>query len=141
MNRKRKVLFYLVFPKREFNMLDENAVMENIVNPILNSNKSWKCCDLLLDFKRYGQKTRTKTFEKMLEICRSGEVDFVYSRSIYMFDINFYSTLNSVKMLADLNHPTGIYFEREKIFSLSEEGREMIKFHERLYELEKDDGY
>lgn len=67
-------------------------------------------------------------FNKMISDCRAGKVDMIITKSVSRFARNVVDCISMVRMLAELNHPVGVFFESECIFSLNDDSQMALSF-------------
>lgn len=65
-----------------------------------------------------------KGFEQMMEDCKSGKIDIIFTKSISRFARNTVTLLETVRKLK--NRGIGVYFERERINTLEASGELML---------------
>jgi len=67
-------------------------------------------------------------FNKMIADCRAGKIDMIITKSVSRFSRNVVDCISIVRMLADLAHPVGVFFESECIFSLKDDSQMALSF-------------
>jgi len=67
-------------------------------------------------------------FNKMIADCRSGKIDMIITKSVSRFARNVVDCISMVRMLAELLHPVGVFFESECIFSLKDDSQMALSF-------------
>lgn len=56
-------------------------------------------------------------FNRMIADCRAGKIDMIITKSVSRFARNVVDCISTVRMLGELPHPVGVFFESECIFS------------------------
>lgn len=80
-------------------------------------NPLWRLAGVFADFGKTGTSTKKRVeFNKMIELCRLGEIDIILIKSMSRFARNTIDALNVVQELRSLG--IEIYFENEKISTL-----------------------
>jgi DNA invertase Pin-like site-specific DNA recombinase len=64
----------------------------------------------------------------MMSDCRAGKIDIVLTKSVSRFARNVVDCISMVRMLAELAHPVGVFFESECIFSLKDDSQMALSF-------------
>ena len=67
-----------------------------------------------------------KQFLRMIEDCKAGKIDRVITKSISRFARNTVDCLSYVRMLKDLPKPVAVYFEKEDLDTLDEQGELLL---------------
>jgi DNA invertase Pin-like site-specific DNA recombinase len=84
---------------------------------------------------RSGKTARLrKQFKAMIQACRRGEIDYIYTKSIARFARNTVETLKVIRELRDIN--VGIIFEKENIDTLDYKSDFMISIYSLVAEKE-----
>lgn len=71
---------------------------------------------------------RRDEFNRMMTDCSAEKIDMILTKSVSRFARNVVDCITMVRMLAELNHPVGVFFESESIFSLNEESQMALSF-------------
>ena len=96
----------------------------NYYSKLIQENPEWKFCGVYADNGISGTKNTRDEFQKMLEVCRAGEVDIVLTKSISRFARNTLDLLEVVRELKGLG--IEVRFEKENINTLSSDGELML---------------
>lgn len=67
-------------------------------------------------------------FNRMIADCRAGKVDMIITKSVSRFARNVVDCISTVRMLGELPHPVGVFFESECIFSLKDDSQMALSF-------------
>ncbi len=87
--------------------------------------QEWEYAGIYEDFGISGAAVRGRDgFGRLLEDCEAGRIDLVLTKSISRFARNTVDLLSTVRRLRELG--VGVWFEREKIDSLSGDGELML---------------
>lgn len=60
-------------------------------------------------------------FNDMISRCMNGEFDLIVTKSVSRFARNLVDCISLVRKLKSLNHPVGVFFETDNLFTLSED--------------------
>ncbi|MEA5015100.1 MAG: recombinase family protein [Candidatus Limiplasma sp.] len=71
---------------------------------------------------------RRDEFNRMMNDCRAGKIDMIITKSVSRFARNVVDCVTMIRMLAELHHPVGVFFESECIFSLNEDSQMALSF-------------
>lgn len=71
---------------------------------------------------------RRDEFTRMMNDCRAGKIDMIITKSVSRFARNVVDCVTMIRMLAELHHPVGVFFESECIFSLNEDSQMALSF-------------
>lgn len=67
-------------------------------------------------------------FNSMIADCRAGHIDMIITKSVSRFARNVVDCISIVRMLSELPHPVGVFFESECIFSLKDDSQMALSF-------------
>ena len=67
-------------------------------------------------------------FQQMITDCRAGKIDMIITKSVSRFARNVVDCISTVRMLSELPHPVGVFFESECIFSLKDDSQMALSF-------------
>ena len=84
----------------------------------------WEFVGVYADDPVSGTKDNRAEFQRMLADCRAGKIDLIITKSITRFARNTLTTLETVRELKNLG--IDVFFEKEKIHSLSNDGELML---------------
>ena len=84
----------------------------------IKSQKGWNFVGVYADEGITGTQIKNRDeFIRMIEDCKSGKIDIIIAKSISRFARNTVDTLNTVRLLRELN--IDVYFEKENIHTLN----------------------
>lgn len=92
---------------------------------LIESKEEWVYAGIYADEARSGTKIRRRDdFQQMMRDCRLGLIDLILTKSIARFARN---TVDSIKAIRELTRlGIAVYFEKERINSLSEKSEQML---------------
>ena len=67
-------------------------------------------------------------FNRMIADCREGKIDLIITKSVSRFARNLVDGISTVRELAELKKPVGVFFESECIFSLNDDSALALSF-------------
>lgn len=67
-------------------------------------------------------------FNRMIADCWAGKIDMIITKSVSRFARNVVDCISTVRMLGELPHPVGVFFESECIFSLKDDSQMALSF-------------
>ncbi len=137
MNKRLHVVFFKMLVKEEYAQVSPEYIMESFVEPVVEDHPNWIFEELYIDMRRYGAKYHTDVFASMRHRCELGDVDLIYTESVRKFDCNMERTFESIRTFSSMEHPVGILFETELIYSLNRNGQNALALLEESYRLEK----
>lgn len=89
----------------------------NHYTDMIKKNKNWVFAGIYADDGITGTQIKNRLeFIRMIEDCQDGKIDIIIAKSISRFARNTVDTLNTVRMLRDLN--VDVFFEKENIHTL-----------------------
>ncbi|MDL2319486.1 recombinase family protein, partial [Eubacteriales bacterium OttesenSCG-928-A19] len=122
--RLRKVCGYVRVSSPKDAMLHSLSAQVSYYNDLIQKTRGWAFAGIFTDEAKTGTKENRQGFQQLLEACRAGKVDMVITKSISRLARNTVTVLQMVRELKALG--IDIYFEREKIHTLSAEGELLL---------------
>ena len=121
--RKRVAAYARVSMEKDA-MLHSLAAQVSYYSELIQRNPKWEYAGVFADFGLTGTKETRPEFQRMLKECREGKIDLILVKSISRFARNTLTLLNTVRELKGLG--IGVYFEEQKLDSLSGDGEFML---------------
>ncbi len=92
---------------------------------LIQNNPEWEYAGVYADEGITGTSTLHRDeFKRLIKDCEAGKIDMILTKSISRFARDTVDCLNTTRRLKELGIP--VYFEREKINSMSEDGELML---------------
>ncbi|WP_225427395.1 recombinase family protein [Ligilactobacillus murinus] len=92
---------------------------------VIQSNEDWEFAGLFADEGLSGTPFRKRVaFQEMIEKAKSGEVEYIITKSISRFTRNTVDTLTTIRMIKAID--VGVWFEKEGIDTLDAKGEFVI---------------
>ena len=124
--RKRVAAYARVSMEKDA-MLHSLAAQVSYYSERIQQNPKWEYAGVFADFGLTGTKETRPEFQRMLKECREGKIDLILVKSISRFARNTLALLNTVRELKGLG--IGVYFEEQKLDTLSGDGEFMLTIH------------
>ena len=105
-------------------MLHSLSAQISYYSKLIQENPKWKYAGVYADEAKKGTKDNRAEFQRLLCECREGKIDLIITKSISRFARNTLDFLNVIRELKSIN--IDVYFEKENIHSMSEEGELML---------------
>lgn len=121
---KKRVGAYARVSSGKDAMLHSLSAQVDYYSRLIRRNADWQYCGVYADEAYTGTKNERPEFQRLLADCRSGKLDIVLTKSISRFARNTVTTLETIRELKLLG--VDVWFEREKIHSLSEDGEFLL---------------
>lgn len=92
---------------------------------LIENTKEWECAGIYADAGTSGTGLKKRLeFQRMMDECEKGKIDKILVKSISRFSRNTVDLLKTIRYLKMLN--VSVYFEEQKIDTLTEEGELML---------------
>jgi DNA invertase Pin-like site-specific DNA recombinase len=92
------------------------------------SHENWILAGIYEDGRTTGTKVKHREqFQKMIEACENGEIDFIITRSVNCFSENVKECLSTIRKLKELKKPVDIYFEVEQMYAMDENTERILE--------------
>lgn len=121
---KKRVAAYARVSSGKDAMLHSLSAQVDFYSRFIRQNADWEYCGVYADEAYTGTKNERPEFQRLLADCRAGKLDIVLTKSISRFARNTVTTLETIRELKRLG--IDVWFEREKIHTLSEDGEFLI---------------
>ena len=121
---KTKVAAYARVSTGKDAMLHSLSAQVSYYSRLIQQRADWEYVGVYADEGISGRKENRENFQRMLEDARLGKIDVILTKSISRFARNTLLLLKTVRELKDLG--IAVYFEREKINSLTADGELML---------------
>ncbi|MEG2520846.1 MAG: recombinase family protein [Christensenellaceae bacterium] len=121
---KKRVAAYARVSSGKDAMLHSLSAQVDFYSKFIRRNADWEYCGVYADEAYTGTKDERPEFRRLLNDCRGGKLDIVLTKSISRFARNTVTTLETIRELKLLG--IDVWFEREKIHSLSEDGEFLL---------------
>ena len=118
--KKKKVCAYA---RVSTDSLSQGESLENQIQyyeNIISSNPEYEFIGVFADRGITGTTENRPEFQRMLELCRSGNIDLIITKSVSRFARNTTIMLQTVRELKDIG--VEVRFEKENIDTLSGDG-------------------
>lgn len=105
-------------------MLHSLAAQVSYYSELIQSRAEWEYAGVYADEAETGTKDCRPEFQRLIEDCRAGKIDFIITKSISRFARNTVDLLQTVRELKALG--VGVFFEEQNLNSLSGDGELML---------------
>ncbi len=90
---------------------------------------NWTLVDIYADEGISGTSLAHRdSFNQMISDCPAKKITIILTKSVSRFARNVVDCISIVRMLAELPHPVGVFFESECIFSLKDDSQMALSF-------------
>lgn len=122
---RKKVAAYARVSKETVRLTHSISAQVSYYRTLIQSNPEWEYAGVYADCGITGTLTSKRIeFQRMLTDCKAGKIQIILTKSIARFARNTVDLLETVRYLKTLG--IEVRFEKEHIFSLSEEGELML---------------
>jgi DNA invertase Pin-like site-specific DNA recombinase len=121
---RKRVAAYIRVSNEKESMIHSMSAQISYFNQLIGKRMEWTLVGIYTDEGLTGTKEDRVEFNHLLDDCRAGKIDLVITKSISRFARNTVTLLASVRELKGLG--IDVFFERENIHSLSNDGEVML---------------
>ena len=93
-------------------------------NKLSQKNPTWQYVGVYVDEAKTGTKDLRLEFQRLLKDCKNGKIDMIITKGVSRFARNTLTILETVRAFKELG--IDVYFEKENIHSLSEDGELLL---------------
>ncbi len=116
---KKRVCAYCRVSTDEEGQLSSFELQSVYYKKLIESNPNWYFAGIYADCGKSGTSTGERSeFLKMINDCKNGKIDLIFTKSISRFARNTIDCLEHIRQLKSLKPPVGVYFEKEKLHTL-----------------------
>ena len=91
----------------------------------ISANPEWELVNVYADEGISATSTKGREqFNAMIEDCKEGKIDMIFTKSIRRFARNTVDCLNYIRMLKEINIP--VFFEKESINTMDSKGEVLL---------------
>ena len=120
----KKVAAYARVSSGKDAMLHSLSAQISYYSEFIQKNPQWEYVGVYVDEAKTGTKDNRQEFQRLISDCKQGKIDMIITKSISRFARNTLTVLETVRELKSLG--IDVYFEKENIHSLSEDGELML---------------
>ncbi len=125
LKRKKKVAAYTRVSMETEMLLHSLSAQVSYYNDLIQRNPEWEFAGIYADEGISGTSTAHRDdFNRLVADCEAGKIDMVLVKSISRFARDTVDTLETTRHLKELG--IDVYFERENIHSISDEGELLL---------------
>ena len=122
--RRKRTAAYARISSGKDSMRHSLSAQISYYSALIQRRIEWEFAGVYADDPVSGTKDNRKEFQRMLDDCRAGKIDLIITKSVTRFARNTLTTLETVRELKALG--VDVFFEKEKIHSLSGDGELML---------------
>jgi DNA invertase Pin-like site-specific DNA recombinase len=122
--RRKRVAAYARVSSDKDAMKHSLSAQVSYYNGLIGKRPDWEFAGVYADDPTTGTKDTRPEFRRLLADCRAGKIDMVITKSVTRFARNTVTTLETTRELKTLG--VEIYFEKEKVSSMSGDGELML---------------
>lgn len=112
-------------------------IQQKYYTDIIDLHPNWTLVKIYADEGISGTSLKKRdAFQRMLIDCRDGKIELIIVKNVSRWSRNIIDGIGTVRELAGLNPPVGVYFENEGIHSLDPEKASMLQMHNMMSEQE-----
>ena len=105
-------------------MLHSLSAQTSYYSELIQSNPMWSYAGVYADEARTGTKDSRAEFQQLISDCRAGYIDMIITKTVSRFARNTVTLLSLCREFKAMG--VDVYFEKENIHTLSEEGEVML---------------
>ena len=128
-NVMKRVAIYVRVSTDDPNQTTSFELQKNYYDDIISNNPSYNLVGMYADEGISGTSMlKRKEFNRMIDDCRAGKIDLIITKSVSRFARNLVDGISTVRELAELKKPVGVFFESECIFYLNDDSALALSF-------------
>jgi DNA invertase Pin-like site-specific DNA recombinase len=124
--KRIRVAAYARVSSGKDSMLHSLAAQVSYYSDLIQKRGDWEFVRVYIDEAITGTKDNRAEFNQMIADSKAGKIDMIITKSISRFARNTAALLETVRKLKAFETAVDVYFEREKIHSISSEGEFML---------------
>lgn len=124
LDKKIRVAAYARVSSGKDTMLHSLSYQVSYYSSYIQNHSGWLFAGIYADEAKTGTKDTRENFQRLLNDCRAGNIDMVITKSVSRFARNTVTVLQTIRELNQLQ--IDVYFEEQKIHTLSSEGEFLL---------------
>lgn len=116
---EKRVGVYLRVASQEDNAVSTAEMLTQHYRNFIDSQTGWTLYRFYIDEGLAYRKAKDFAFSEMMENARNHKIDLVITRNLSRFSRNVSSAIETIRELAGLEPPVGVFIEVENLYSLS----------------------
>jgi DNA invertase Pin-like site-specific DNA recombinase len=126
-DKEMKVAVYARVSTLSTQQTSSQAMQEEYYADFVERQGGWKLVGIYADEGISGTSISNRNeFVRMIADCRRGGIDLIVVKSVSRFSRNVKDGIASIEELAELKPPVGVWFENERIYSLSSDNNFLL---------------
>lgn len=122
--KQKRVAAYARVSSDKDAMRHSLAAQVSRYSEMIQSHAGWQYVGVYADYAKTGTKDNREQFNRLLEDCRTGQIDMIITKSISRFARNTVTLLETIRDLKELG--VDVYFEEQNIHTISYDGELML---------------
>lgn len=115
----RRVAVYVRVSTDSLQQTSSYELQKNYYENFVRDHANWSLVEIYADEGITGTSlSHRDAFNQMIADCKSGQIDMIITKSVSRFSRNIVDCISTVRDLAALKPPVGVYFETEHLFTL-----------------------
>lgn len=125
----RRVAVYVRVSTDNLQQTSSYELQKNYYENKVLKNKNWTLVGIYADEGISGTSLKHRDeFNRMISDCEDGKIDLIITKSVSRFSRNTVDGIDTVRKLALLKSPVGVFFETESLFTLDENSHLSLNF-------------
>ena len=133
----QRVAIYVRVSTDDIRQTTSYELQKKYYEDFVRRHPNWTLVDIYADEGISGTSLKHRdAFNRMIKDCKDGKIDLIITKSVSRFARNVMITIGTVRDLAHLKPPVGVFFESECIFSLNDDSQMALSFQATMAEEE-----
>lgn len=126
---EKNVGFYARVSTDSLDQLSSYTMQCKLYTEMVERHEGWNLVQIYADEGKSGTTTKHRDgFNQMMRDAYAGKLDLIVTKSVSRFSRNILDTIESVRRLASLKPPVGVYFENDGLYTLSSDSEMRLSF-------------
>ena len=127
---KKRVAVYARVSTGDERQTSSMELQKSHYTDLVKNHENWELVKIYADEGISGtSREKREAFKEMMQDCRDKKIDLVVTKSVSRFSRNVTECLDSVRELASMRPPVGVFFEMEAIYTLDIKDYMTLNFH------------
>ena len=118
MSEKKRVAVYLRHKEKHMDETTSFMTQYEYYKAFAEQRGDWQLAEIYVD---EGPAKKQPEFKRLLDDCKRGKIDLIYTKGIANFGRNLVDAIQSTQELSRMKPPIGVFFENECLDSLSKD--------------------
>lgn len=119
---EKRIAIYVRVSTDSADQTSSYEIQQAYYSDYVNSREGWTLYKIFADEGKSGTNIdKRPAFQQMIKEAQEGKFDIIITKNVSRFSRNIEDSVKYTRLMANLKHPVGVYFENERLFTLDDD--------------------